>query len=303
MADISMEIAKATPTARAEAGNVNPRFLASRVILYLVVALVIVVQFFPIIWSLLTSLMSPAETTTIPATLAPGHPTLGSYQTAIHGDIGRYYVNSVIVATVSTAITMVLAMLAAYAFARLQFRFKTPLLLVVLALSLFPPLAQVIPIYQILQQSKNVLGIQLIGTLPALIIPYSVLGLPLAVLILIAFFQEIPRDLEEAAMVDGMTRVRAFLQVVLPLTVPGFFTTAIIVFVGNWNEYLFALNFTTTETYTLPVGIVTISQTEFTTNFGVLSAATVMAVVPLVALILVLERRIVSGLTAGAVKG
>ena len=266
-------------------------------LLYIVLAIIIVVQFFPLIWAFLTSLMTTQETTTVPATLVPAHPSLTSYTQALQGDIGHYYLNSVIASFVSTVITMVLATLAAYAFARLRFRFKTPLLIFVLSLSLFPPLAQVIPIYQILQ------SLHLIGTLGALILPYSVFGLPLAVLILMAFFQDVPVEFEEAATVDGMTRLGAFLRIILPTTIPGLFTTAIIVFVNDWNEYLFALNYTTTGSYTLPVGSVNISQTEFTTNFGLLSAATIMSVVPLVVLILLLERRIVSGLTAGGLKG
>ena len=265
--------------------------------IYIFLAIILIVQFFPMIWALLTSLMTPLETTTIPATLVPAHPTLQSYGAAVQGDIGHYYINSIIAAVVSTVITMLLATLAAYAFARLRFRFKTPLLIIVLALSFFPPLAQVIPLYRILQ------SLHLIGTLGALILPYSVFGLPLAVLVLMAFFGEIPLDFEEAAFMDGMTRLGAFVRIILPMAAPGLFTTAIIVFVGDWNEYLFALNFTTTSTYTLPVGIVTISQTEFTTNFGVLSAATILSVVPLVILILLLERRIVSGLMAGGLKG
>lgn len=266
-------------------------------LIYIILVVILIVQFFPMIWALLTSLMTSQETTTIPATLVPAHSTLQSYGAAIQGDIGHYYVNSIIAAVVSTVITMLLATLAAYAFARLRFRFKTPLLIVVLALSFFPPLAQVIPLYRILQ------SLHLIGTLGALILPYSVFGLPLAVLVLMAFFGEIPLDFEEAAFMDGMTRLGAFVRIILPMAAPGLFTTAIIVFVGDWNEYLFALNFTTTGTYTLPVGIVTISQTEFTTNFGILSAATILSVVPLVVLILLLERRIVSGLMAGGLKG
>ncbi len=273
------------------------RRISTRTLLYLVLALIVVVQFFPLLWALLTSFMTPQETTAIPATLLPAHPALNSYIEALQGDIGRYYRNSIIASLASTVITMVLATLAAYAFARLRFRFKRTLLLVVLSLSLFPPLAQVIPVYLILQ------SLHLIGTLGALILPYSVFGLPLAVLILMAFFQEVPFEFEEAAVVDGMNRLGAFLRIILPMTIPGLFTTAVIVFVGDWNEYLFALNYTTTNSYTLPVGIVTISQTEFTTNFGILSAATVMSVVPLVLLILLLERRIVSGLTAGGLKG
>ncbi|GHO88468.1 carbohydrate ABC transporter permease [Dictyobacter formicarum] len=275
----------------------RPIFFLTSTIIYVISALILLIQFFPMLWALATSLMTSQETTTVPATLLPAHPTLTSYVEALQGEIGHYYVNSVITASVSTVITMVLATLAAYAFARLRFRWKNIILLLVLFFSLFPPLVQVIPIYQILH------SLHLLNTLPGLILPYSVFGLPLAVLVLMAFFQDVPVELEEAAIVDGLSRFRAFIQIILPVTIPGLFATAIIVFVGNWNEYLFALNYTSTKTYTLPVGIVTVSQTEFTTNFAILSAATILSVIPLVVLIMLLERRVVSGLTAGALKG
>lgn len=271
--------------------------LSTRTLIYVISAIILIIQFFPLIWALLTSLMTSAETTSTPATLFPLNPTLGSYFQAFQGAIGHYYLNSIIAATISAALTMLMATLAAYAFARLRFRGKRFLLIFVLFFSLFPPLIQVIPVYQILQ------NLHLIGSIGALILPYTIFGLPLAVLILMAFFQEVPGELEEAAIVDGLSRFTAFVRIVLPMVVPGLFAAAVIVFVNNWNEYLFALTYTTGNTYTLPVGIVTISQTEFTTNFSLLSAATIMSVIPLVVLILVLERRIVSGLTAGALKG
>lgn len=277
--------------------NRKGRQISTLTVIYVISALILVIQFFPLIWALLTSLMTAQETTTVPAPLLPAHPSLDSYITALQGDIGHYYVNSIIVAVSSTIITMFLSILAAYAFARLRFRFKIPALLFVLFFSLFPPLVQVIPIYQILT------GLHLLNTLGGLVLPYSVFGLPLAVLVLIAFFQDVPAELEEAAQVDGLSRLQSFLRVILPLTVPGLFATAIIVFVEDWNEYLFALNYTSSNTFTLPVGIVNISQTEFTTNFGILSAATILSVVPLIVLILLLERRVVAGLTAGALKG
>jgi ABC-type glycerol-3-phosphate transport system permease component len=263
---------------------------------YVLLAVLLIVQFLPIAWVLLTSFMTVQETTSVPATLLPTHPTFTSYILTLQGDISRYYNNSTIASLVSTIITMILATLAAYAFARLHFRFKTPLLLFMLSLSLFPPLAQVIPIYQVLQK------LHLIGSLAALIVPYSIMGLPLAVLVLIAIFQEIPFDLEEAAAVDGLTRWGAFLRIFLPVTLPGLFTAAVIVFVGDWNEYLFALNYTTPNTHTLPVGLVTISQTDFATNFDLIAAATIISVIPLIVRILMMERRIISGLTISVFK-
>jgi ABC-type glycerol-3-phosphate transport system permease component len=251
------------------------------------------VQFFPLVWALLTSLQTQQETISNPITVLPQHPSLNSYFAALQSDIGHYYNNSTIAATVSTVITMVLATLAAYAFARLRFRFKTTLLLFVLSFSLFPALAQVIPVYQILQE------LHLIGTISGLILPYSIMGLPLAVLVLIAIFQDIPTELEEAAAVDGLSRWGTFLRVIIPSTLPGLFTATVIVFVGNWNEYLFALNYTTPDTNTLPVGLVNISQTQTATHFEVLAAAAIISVVPLIVRILSMQRSFVSGLTAG----
>ena len=264
--------------------------------IYMLLAIILVVQFFPLAWAFLTSFMTPAETTSIPATIVPLHPTFSSYFESLEGDIRQYYSNSTTVSTISTIVTIILATLAAYAFARLRFRFKTALLLFVLSLSLFPPLVQVIPVYQILQK------FHLIGTLAALILPYTVSGLPLAVLVLIAIFQDIPSDTEEAAMVDGLTRWGAFLRIFLPMVMPGLFTAIVIIFVSDWNEYLFALNYTTPNTSTLPVGLVSTSQTEFTTQFGILSAAIIISVIPLIVRILLMERRFVSGLTAGTLK-
>ncbi len=294
---VEVASARSTGSSTVRKRRGTTRKLTTFAVVYLVAALILIIQFLPLLWALLTSLMTAIETTTVPATLFPTHPTIASYVTALQGDIGHYYVNSVIVAVSSTVITMVLSILSAYAFARLRFRWKTATLLFVLFFSLFPPIVQVIPIYQILQ------NLHLLNTLGGLILPYSIFGLPLAVLVLMAFFQDVPFEIEEAAIVDGLSRFQTFLRIVLPITLPGLFATAIIVFVEDWNEYLFALNYTSSNTYTLPVGIVNISQTEFTTNFGVLSAAMILSVIPLVVLILLLERRVVAGLTAGALKG
>ncbi len=277
-----------------------PRWLKSiirYIATYYLLGIVLAVQFSPILWAFVTSLMTPQETLSSPAPLVPAHPTLTAYLAAWQGDILHYYNNSFYASLISTVITLVMATLAAYAFARLQFRFKTPLLLFMLSLSLFPPLAQVIPVYQILRD------LHLIGTLSALVLPYSIIGLPLAVLILMVVFQDVPMEIEEAAAVDGLARWGTFLRIIVPMTLPGLFTAAVIIFVGDWNEYLFALSYTTPNTSTLPLGIVTISQTEIITRFNVLSAAIIVSVVPLIIRILSMERRIVTGLTIGIFKG
>lgn len=276
--------------------NRNRRII-SRTTIYLLAIPILVIQLFPVLWALLTSLMTPLETTSVPAALFPAHPTLDSYVEAFQGEIGSYYLNSIIVALSAMVLTMLMATPAAYTFARLNFRFKTGIFLLVIIFSLLPHLIEVIPVYQIL------MNLELLNTLQGLILPYTVYGLPMAILILVAFFQDTPHELEEAGRVDGLSRFGTFLRIVLPVVLPGLFATATIVFVNNWNEYLFALLFTGPDSYTLPIGIVNVSQTEFTLNFGVLSAATILSIIPLVTFILLLERRIVAGLTSGALKG
>ncbi|WP_261130132.1 carbohydrate ABC transporter permease [Bacillus sp. Marseille-Q3570] len=253
---------------------------------------------FPFLWILVSSLKPVSELfgekAFIPFT---SDPTLENYRSVfVNHPFLTYLKNSLIVSGVTTIYTVLVASFAAYAIARMKFKGKTVILGLVLSVSMFPQIATISPIYIIL---KN-LG--LTNSYLGLIIPYTTITLPLSIWILVTFFRKIPFDLEEAAKIDGASIMQTYWRVILPLAIPGIFTTAILVFIAAWNEFLFALVLNTQEAYkTVPVGIA-MFQGQFTIPWGEISAATVVVTVPLVIMVLLFQRRIVSGLTSGAVK-
>jgi multiple sugar transport system permease protein len=225
------------------------------------------------------------------------NPTLANYESVfVNYPFVKYLWNSFVVASITTIYTVFVASFAAYAIARLKFKGKTLILGLVLSVSMFPQIATISPIYIFL---KN-LG--LTNSYLGLIIPYTTFTLPLSIWILVTFFRKIPFDLEEAAKIDGASLMQTFWRVILPLAIPGIFTTAILVFIAAWNEFLFALTINTDDAYkTVPVGIA-MFEGQFTIPWGEITAATVIVTVPLVIMVLLFQRRIVSGLTSGAVK-
>jgi ABC-type glycerol-3-phosphate transport system permease component len=205
--------------------------------------------------------------------------------------------NSLVVAGATTALCVALGSACAYALARLRFPGKAPLLAFVLAVSMFPQMAIVSPLYLLLRR------LALIDTVPGLVLPYLTFAMPLAVWLLVGFFRQLPPDLEEAARVDGASRLRAFATVTLPLAAPAVATTAILTFVYCWNEFLFALSFTLgPERHTVPVAIA-LFRGQYQVPWGQVLAAAVVSTAPVAAGVLLFQRRIVQGLTAGAVKG
>lgn len=210
---------------------------------------------------------------------------------------GRYLLNSLIVATLTMLFSVAVASFAAYAVARLHFWGKPLFLGTLLAVSMFPQIVIISPIFLFMQST----GLR--NTYPGLILPYTVFALPLAVWYMTSFFSRIPRELEEAAQIDGASVPQALARVVLPLAAPGLFTTAIIVFVDAWHEFFFSLTINTKQSMmTVPVGIA-MFQGEFTFPWGEISAAAITVTIPVVFFVLLFQRRIVSGLTSGAVKG
>ena len=204
--------------------------------------------------------------------------------------------SSLVVALSTTALCVTLGSGCAYAIARLEFRGKTPLLASILAVSMFPQIAIVSPLYLLLR------ALGLIDTYPGLILPYLTFAMPLTVWLLVSYLGQLPRELEEAALVDGAGRLRTFVHVVLPLALPGIATTAVLTFIYCWNELLFALSFTVSpERQTVPVAI-TLLRGRYQVPWGQILAAALVATAPVAALVLVFQRRIVRGLTAGAVK-
>ena len=207
--------------------------------------------------------------------------------------------NSVIIAVVTTAVALVFASFAAYALARLKMKRKALLLTLILSVTTFPAIAIAAPMFSIWRETG------LYDTLIGLIIPKLTFALPLAIYTLTSFFREIPRELEESAYIDGASPFLAFRKVILPLAVPGLATTAILVFISVWNEFLLAVTLTTSpESRPVPVAIAFFNGTsEYDQPIGAISAASVLITIPLVILVLVCQKRIVAGMTAGAVKG
>jgi multiple sugar transport system permease protein len=265
---------------------------------YLATILFILLSFSPFFWTLLSSCKPGSQLFQINPPFWPQPFSWENYR-AIFWE-RRFYlniINSVVVAGVTTFICVALGSLAAYGFARLRFKGKSALLGFILMVCLFPPVALVSPLFLLFEQAG------LINTYLALILPYLTFALPLSIWLLTAFFRQIPYELEEAAWMDGAGPWHSLCEVTLPLAAPGIFTTAILTFIYCWNEFLFALAFTTNDaSRTIPVAIVMFSGYH-TVPWGQILAAVTVVTLPVAVMVLVLQRRIISGLTAGAIKG
>ena len=217
---------------------------------------------------------------------------------------GQALLNSVIVSLTTTVLTLVLGILGAYALARLRFRMKGLVLSIIIACSMFPGITLLIPLFKMFTGAYPWMPINWMNTYQALIIPSLSFGLPLAVWNLTAFFRQLPVELEQAAMVDGCTPGQDFRKVILPLAAPGVFTTAIITFIAVWNEFMIALTFGTQQSmYTAVVSISKFTGAYgYDTPWGTIMAAGVLVTIPLIIGVLIFQRRIVAGLTAGGVK-
>lgn len=267
--------------------------------LRVIAALILVVNgLFPALWILLTSFKTEAELTAKPITWLPHAATLRNYSQAFSDQpLLTFLFNSVMVALLSTALTLLISVLAAYALARLNLRFRGLIMSMIIAVSTFPLVTLLVPLFETMR------ALNLLNTWTALILPYTVLSLPVCTLVLTSFFEAIPRDLENAAMIDGCTRFGALFKVVVPLSAPGVFTAGILAFVNSWDEFLLALSFNSNPGLrTLPVGI-QLYQGEFAFPWPVISAALVVGIVPVAILIVIFQERVVSGLTAGGLKG
>jgi len=274
------------------------RDLLGRALLWLAVAAIVVFCLFPFYWLINTSLKTGADLSS--ANLLPPHATLDNY-TSIFKDSAFTMAlrNSAIVAGSVTILSLLIGSFAGYALARLHLPFKFLILAILLSISTFPPIAIAAPVFEIWTD------IGLYNTYLGLILPSLAFGLPLTVYILASFFRDIPRELEEAALIDGATRFQAFRKIIVPLGAPGVVTAGLLVFIFAWNEFLFAITLTSTpERRPVPAAIVFFTgSTQFEIPLGTISAASVVVTIPLIALVLIFQRRIVAGLTAGAVKG
>lgn len=254
---------------------------------------------FPFFWLISTSLKLGNQALNSPD-LFQGPFGLQNYRSVLEQDFGLNLRNSAIVAGTTTVFCIVIGALAGYALARLPIKRKILVLAGVLAVSLFPPVALVPPMYEV----WRTLG--LLNTYPGLYIPYTAFTLPLTIFILSTFFSSIPKDLEEAARIDGATTLQAFRKVILPLAAPGVFAAAIITFVAAWNEFLLASTFAprdkAVQTVTVAIAAFT-GSVQFERPIGTITAACVIVTIPMIILTLIFQKRIVAGLTAGGVKG
>jgi len=260
--------------------------------------LVIVWCLIPVMWLASLSFKDPA--TFGDGSLIPTKWTLENYRGIFSTDLfNRALVNSIGIALIATTLAVVVATSAAYAIARLRFPGKRVLLGATLLVSMFPPISLVSPLFTLWRQ----LG--LFDTWLGLIIPYLTFSLPLAIYTLQAFFRELPWSLEKAARVDGATPMQAFLRVIAPLAAPGMVTTAILVFIFCWNDFVFAISLTSTlNSRTVPAAIAFFSgASQFQTPIGSIAAAGMVVTIPIILFVFIFQRRIVSGLTSGAVKG
>jgi trehalose/maltose transport system permease protein len=267
-------------------------------LLLLGVAFIIIYCLAPFYWMIVSSLKANPL---LDQSLLPRDPTLANYREVFSSANNFQYAlrNSVIIAGTTTIVALVIGVFAAYALARLNFRSKMLVLGAILAAAMFPLIALLTPLFQLFS------NLGWIDTYPPMIISNISFTLPLAIYVLTSFFSEMPWELEMAAKVDGATPGQAFRKVIIPLAAPGVFTSAIIVFIAAWNEFLIAY----TMTQTLAAQPVTVAIAKFTgaskfeQPFGTIMAAGVLVTIPLVIVVLIFQRRIVSGLTAGGVKG
>ncbi len=251
----------------------------------------------PFFWMFSVSLKPPAEPFAIPARLWPDDPTLANYVTAFRPEFRTYFLNSLIVSGASVAITVTLGLLAAYSFTRGQLLILTALMSLVVLAQMFPHSAIIIPIYKMMRAAD------LLNTYTSLIIAYVSVTLPVAIWMLRGFLLKLPVSLEEAAAIDGAGPLRVFWDIVVPLARPGVIATGVYVLIVTWQEFLFALSFTSTrDMRTLPVGLNDFIG-QYGIRYGELMASSVMVSVPVIAVFFILQRYFVAGLTAGAVKG
>lgn len=287
------------PGPEEEASIMPERVGARRATGWVVVdALVILYALFPVLWIL--SLSLKPTSTVKDGKLIPTQITFANYKGIFTGDIfSSALVNSIGIGLITTVIAVVVGAMAAYAVARLVFPGKRLLVGVALLIAMFPQISLVTPLFNI----ERRLG--LFDTWPGLIIPYITFALPLAIYTLSAFFREIPWDLEKAAKMDGATPAQAFRRVIAPLAAPGIVTAAILVFIFAWNDLLLALSLTATQrAITAPVAIANFTgSSQFEEPTGSIAAGAMVITIPIIVFVLIFQRRIVAGLTSGAVKG
>jgi trehalose/maltose transport system permease protein len=275
------------------------RSTLATVLLYLISAIVVILSLYPFVYAISTSLKTGNALFT--ADLFPSNADLRNYRALFEGvqPFGKSLVNSIVVSFLTVAFAMLMGITAAYALGRIRFKGKGLLLVSLLGVSMFPQVAVLSGMFELIQ------SLGLYNKVLGLVVPYTIFTLPFTVWILTTFMRELPGELEEAAIMDGCGPLRIIFQVFMPLLWPALVSTGLLAFIGAWNEFMFALTFVVSDTErTVPVAISLIAgATAFEIPWGTIMAGSVIVTVPLLLLVFFFQKRIVSGLTAGAVKG
>lgn len=270
-----------------------------KALFFLVIAFLFFYTLFPFVWAIISSLTPDAQLGNTPTQYWPEKIDWSHYRFVLdNGDFLRALRNSAIVSVSTVIIALTFGSFAAYALGRIKFRGRTFTLYLILSMTMFPQIAILGSLFQMIRR------FDLYDRLPALIITYLTFTLPFTVWVLTNFFRAMPAELEEAALVDGASPFRTFWEILMPLALPGLVTTGLLAFIQAWNEFLFALSFTLTRARTVQPAIASFSgNTQYDVPWGNIMAASVLVTIPLVILVLVFQRKILGGLTAGAVKG
>jgi trehalose/maltose transport system permease protein len=271
-----------------------------RIVFWILIVLIFMYLVFPFYWAIVSSLKTEGELLQTPATFWPNNLVLDNYSAIFQNDrFIQGLVNSVIVAISTTVLCLVIGSFGAFALGKLRFRGKTPSLYLILAMTMFPQIAVLSGLYAVITTLN-------LHPLPSMILSYMIFTMPFTVWVMTSFFKSLPDEIMQSARVDGATAFQTFYMILLPLTAPALVTTGLMAFIAAWNEYLFALTFTTIDpgSRTVPVAIALFTgEIAHQEPFGEIMAAAVAVTVPLIALVLIFQQRIVAGLTAGAVKG
>ena len=281
--------------------------ILGRILFYVVIVVIAVYMLFPFYWAINSSLKTENQLQMTPATFVPRNPTslavdftLQNYRSVFQNQsFLNGLVQSTIVAVSTTVLSMLVGSFAAFALGKLRFRGKTPSLYLILSMTMFPQVAVLTGLYAVIRTLE-------LPAVPSMILSYLLFTLPFTTWVMTSFFRGLPLELLQAAQVDGATPFQTFYMILLPLTLPALVTTGLLAFINAWNEYLFALTFTTIEpnARTVPVVIALFTgQISRQEPFGEIMAAAVVVTIPLLALVLIFQQKIVDGLTAGAVKG
>jgi len=280
--------------------NKQARQAIGRILFWLMIFVIFIYLVFPFYWALNSSFKTEAELQQTPATFLPQNPVLQNYQAVFRNDrFVRGLVNSLIVAASTTVLCLLVGSFGAFALGKLRFRGKTASLYLILAMTMFPQIAVLSGLYAVI----NVLDLH---PIPSMLLSYMIFTMPFTVWVMTSFFRGLPTEIMQSAQVDGATPFQTFYMILLPLTLPALVTTGLLAFIAAWNEYLFALTFTTIDpaSRTVPVAIALFTgEIAHQEPFGEIMAASVAVTVPLIVLVLIFQQKIMAGLTAGAVKG